>query len=50
MCMNKDSEQFILMPFVQGFNSFNNSSVESNLCLLFNMCAAYAEVGLLFFM
>ena len=33
--------------FVQGFNSFNVSSVEPNSCLLLNMCAAYAEVGLL---
>ena len=49
MCMNKDSQQFILVPFVQGFNSLNVSSDEPNSCLLFNMCAAYAMVGLLFF-
>jgi hypothetical protein len=48
--MNKDSQQLILVPFVHGFNSFNVSSVGLNSCLLFNMCVAYAEVGLLFFM
>jgi hypothetical protein len=46
--MNKDSQQFIRVPFVHGINSFNVSSVGSNSCLLCNMCVAYADVGLLF--
>ena len=46
MCMNKASQQFIFVPFLQGFNSFSVSSAEPNSCLLSKMCTAYAEVGI----
>jgi len=44
--MNKASQQFIFVPFLQGFISFSVSSSEPNSCLLSKMCMAYAEVGL----
>ena len=41
------SQQFILVPFVHGFNNFRISSTGPNSCLLLSMCVAYAEVRLL---
>jgi len=35
------------VPLLHGFNSFNVSSAVPYSCLLFNICIAYAEVGLL---
>jgi hypothetical protein len=46
-CMYSASQQFILVPFVHGFNNFNVSSTGPNSCLLSSMGIAYAEVGLL---
>ena len=50
MCTNRASQQFIFVPFLQGFNSFSVSYTEPNSCLLSKMCMAYAEVGMLFLM
>jgi len=45
MCMNRGSQQFIFMPFLQqGFNIFDVSSAEPNSCLLSETCVAYADV------
>jgi hypothetical protein len=45
--MNKDSQQFIRVPFVHGINGFNVSSVGPNSCLLCSICVAYADVRVL---
>ena len=50
MCMNEASQQFIFVPFPQGFNSFSFSSAGPNSCHLSKMCMAFAEMGLLFHM
>jgi hypothetical protein len=41
------SEQFILVPLLHGFNNSSVFSAMPYLCLLFRMCNAYAEIGLL---
>jgi hypothetical protein len=44
--MKNDSQQFILIPLLQVFNSYVGGSAFPYLCLLFNMCKTYAETGL----
>jgi len=46
-CMYSGSQQFILVPFLHGFNNFTVSSTGRNSCLLLSTCIAYAKVGLL---
>ena len=36
-CMYSDSQQFILVPFLHGFNNFKVSSTGPNPCLLLSM-------------
>jgi len=43
----KVSQQLICVPLLHGFNNSNISAAVPYSCLLFNMCSAYADVGLL---
>jgi len=46
ICIYRASQQFMWFPFWHFLSSFRVSSFVPYLCLLFEMCAAYAEVGL----
>jgi putative component of membrane protein insertase Oxa1/YidC/SpoIIIJ protein YidD len=48
--MSLTSQQFILIPLLHGFNNSSVSSAVPYSCLLFSMCSAYAEIGLLVLM
>jgi hypothetical protein len=43
-------EQFIFVPLLHGFNNSSVSSAVPYSYLLFSMCNAYTEIGLLFLM
>ena len=45
--MYKVSQQLIRVPLLNGFRSSNVSVGVPYSCLLFNICSAYAYVGLL---
>ena len=45
--MYKVSQQFIRVPLLHGFSSSNVSAEVPYSCLLFNICRAFVDVGLL---
>jgi len=47
LCMQRVSQQLIFLPLLHGFNNSSVSSAVPYSCLLFSMCNAYAEIGLL---
>ena len=48
--MYRASKQFIFVPILHGFNNSRVSSAVPYSYLLFSMCNAYAEIGLLVLM
>jgi hypothetical protein len=48
--MYRDFQQFIFVPLLHGFDNSRVSSAVPYSCLLFSMCNAYAEIGLLVLM
>jgi hypothetical protein len=48
--MKKVSQQLILLPFWHGLSNSRVCSAVPYSCLLFSMCRAYAEIGLLVLM